>query len=591
MRVFVAGATGAMGKQLVPRLIEAGHRVIGMTRTESKQSALWNLGAEPVVADALDPEQVADAVARTQPEVIVHQLTAIAALNPKHFDRDFALTNRLRIEGTDHLLSAGRAVGVRAVHRPELRRAGRMPARAARSRARTTRSTRRRAREMRESLAAIRHLEEAVMGADWTAGIVLRYGGFYGPGTSMSPGGEQFEIVRKRKFPVVGSGGGMWSFVHIADAAEATVAAVERGERGIYNVVDDEPAPVAEWLPALAQSSDAPQPMARAAGVGRLAAGEAGAVMMTEIRGASNAKAKRELGLGAPASKLAARVSPRERLEHDDLLAELRPTSFAIAYRMLGSVAEAEDVVQEALLRVHRALERGQPIESPRAFMATVTTRLAIDELRSARARRERYVGEWLPEPIVTDERGRSRPPGRDGRLAVAGHAACCSRASRRSSAPCCCCATCSTTATTRSRGSSARARRTSGSWPAGPGPTSRSGGLAFRPRASSARSSAQRFFAAVQDGDVAGLEALLAHDVVLTGDGGGKVPALARQLRGRSRVAHALLTWVRLGARIPGARCGRSRSTARRARSCSTARAAWSGCGRSRSRAGRSSP
>jgi nucleoside-diphosphate-sugar epimerase len=150
-------------------------------------------------------------------------------------------------------------------------------------------------REMRESLAAIRHLEEAVVGADWTEGIVLRYGAFYGPGTSMSPGGESFEIVRKRKFPVVGDGRGVWSFVHIADAAEATVAAVERGTPGIYNVVDDEPAPVAEWLPALAQTIGAPTPWRVPKFVGRLLAGEAGAVMMTEIRGASNNKAKREL--------------------------------------------------------------------------------------------------------------------------------------------------------------------------------------------------------------------------------------------------------------------------------------------------------
>ena len=152
------------------------------------------------------------------------------------------------------------------------------------------------AREMRESLDAIRHLESAVTGADWTEGIVLRYGGFYGPGTSLSPGGEQFEALRQRKFPVVGNGAGVWSFVHIADAAEATVAAVEHGKRGIYNVVDDEPAPVAEWLPALALAIGAPKPWHVPAFVGRLVAGEPGIVMMTEIRGASNAKAKRELG-------------------------------------------------------------------------------------------------------------------------------------------------------------------------------------------------------------------------------------------------------------------------------------------------------
>src|SRR6185437_11559092 len=175
MRVFVAGATGAMGKQLVPRLVEAGHHVIGMTRTESKQSALWDLGAEPVVADALDPEQVAEAVARTQPEVIVHQLTAISAFDTRHFDRDFALTNRLRTAGTDHLLSAGRAVGVRRfvaqsyASWPYARSGGRV------------KSERDPldpvpAREMRESLAAIRYLEAAVTSSDWTQGIALRYG-------------------------------------------------------------------------------------------------------------------------------------------------------------------------------------------------------------------------------------------------------------------------------------------------------------------------------------------------------------------------------------------------------------------------------
>jgi nucleoside-diphosphate-sugar epimerase len=295
MRIFVAGATGAMGKQLVPRLVTAGHRVIGMTRTEAKQDALRALGAEPVVADALDPEQIADAVAQAQPDVIIHQLTAIATLDVRHFDRDFALTNRLRTEGTDHLLSAGRGVGVERfiaqsyTSWPYARTGG-----AVKGEDDSLDPTP--ARGMRESLAAIRYLEAAVTGADWTEGIVLRYGGFYGPGTSMSPGGEQLEMIRRRKFPVVGNGRGMWSFVHIADAAEATVLAVGHGRRGIYNVVDDEPAPVAEWLPAMAQSIGAPRPWHVPRFVGRLLAGEAGAVMMTETRGASNAKAKRELG-------------------------------------------------------------------------------------------------------------------------------------------------------------------------------------------------------------------------------------------------------------------------------------------------------
>ncbi len=295
MRVFVAGATGAIGKQLVPRLVEAGHEVHGMTRSESKQAMLHELGAVPVVADALDPDQVAQAVGRAKPDVIVHQLTAIpAGLDLRHFDRDFALTNRLRTEGTDYLLSAGQAVGVRRFVAqsygawPYMRTGGPVkseedpldPAPA---------------REMRRSAAAIRHLEEAVLGARWTEGVVLRYGSFYGPGTSMAPGSAQTELVRKRKFPLVGDGGGVWSFIHVADAAEATVAAVERGNHGVYNIVDDDPAPVAKWLPALAEEVGAKKPVRVPRLVGRLFAGEAGVVMMTELRGASNAKAKREL--------------------------------------------------------------------------------------------------------------------------------------------------------------------------------------------------------------------------------------------------------------------------------------------------------
>ena len=295
MKVFVAGATGAMGKQLVPRLIAAGHEVVGTTRSESKQAELYALGATPVVLDALDPDQVAAAVAQAQPDAIVHELTSIETLDLRHFDRSFAMTNRLRTEGTDHLLSAARAVGVKRfviqsyTSWPYARTGG--PVKTEDDPLDPTPP-----REMRESLDAIRHLESAVTGADWTEGIVLRYGGFYGPGTSLSPGGEQFEMLRKRKYPVVGSGAGVWSFVHIADAAEATVAAVEHGKRGIYNVVDDEPAAVAEWLPALAQAIGAPKPWHVPTFVGRMFAGEPGIVIMTEMRGASNAKAKRDLG-------------------------------------------------------------------------------------------------------------------------------------------------------------------------------------------------------------------------------------------------------------------------------------------------------
>jgi nucleoside-diphosphate-sugar epimerase len=297
MRVFVAGATGAIGRLIVPRLVGAGHEVHGMTRSESKRATLTALGAVPVVADALDPDQVAEAVARARPDVIVHQLTAIPeGLNLRRFDRDFAPTNRLRTEGTDHLLSAGQAVGVRrfvaqgvCAYGAYARTGG--PIKTEKDPLEATPP-----REMRETLAAIRHLETAVLGARWTEGIVLRYGVFYGPGTSLAPGQEQIELIRKRKFPLVGDGGGVWSFIHVADAADATVAAIEHGTRGVYNIVDDDPAPVADWLPALAQKLGAKKPMRVPRFVGRLAAGEAGVVMMTDVRGASNAKAKRELG-------------------------------------------------------------------------------------------------------------------------------------------------------------------------------------------------------------------------------------------------------------------------------------------------------
>ena len=295
MRVLVAGATGAIGRQLVPRLVAAGHEVHGITRSDSKQAMLYELGAVPVVADALDPDQVAEAVGRARPDVIVHQLTAIGALDMRHFDRDFALTNRLRTEGTDNLLSAGQAVGVRRFVAQGVSGYGAYARTGGPIKTEEDPLDAAPVRAMRETLGGIRHLEEAVLGASWTVGIVLRYGVFYGPGTSMAPGEEQFELVRKRKFPLVGDGGGVWSFIHVGDAAEATVAAVEHGRRGVYNVVDDDPAPVAEWLPALAQQLGAKQPMRVPRFIGRLFAGEAGVVMMTDVRGASNAQAKLEL--------------------------------------------------------------------------------------------------------------------------------------------------------------------------------------------------------------------------------------------------------------------------------------------------------
>jgi nucleoside-diphosphate-sugar epimerase len=298
MKVFVAGATGALGRPLVAQLVAHGHDVIGMTRTEAKRDSLRLLGAESVVADALDADAVGRAVGEAEPDVIVHELTAIPeSVDMRRFDREFAPTNRLRTEGTDHLLSAGRAVGVKRFVAQSnagmayARTGGPVKAEDAPLEADPPAM-------MREGLAAIRHLEDAVTAASWTDGVVLRYGWFYGPGTSVAldPPGSQIEMIRKRWFPIIGGGGGVWSFVHIDDAATATVAAVEGGPAGIYNIVDDEPAQVSEFLPVLAAAVGAKRPWRLPRWVGRLAGGEVAVMAMTEIRGSSNARAKRDLG-------------------------------------------------------------------------------------------------------------------------------------------------------------------------------------------------------------------------------------------------------------------------------------------------------
>ena len=298
MRIYIAGATGALGRHLVPLLVARGHEVVGTTRTPAKADALRALGARPAVVDALDADAVGRSVAEAEPEVLVHQLTALSGeIDMRHIDRGFAATNRLRTEGLDHLLAAGRAAGARrAVVQsftgwPFARTGGPVkteddpldphpPA------------------ALRRTLEAIRHLEATTTAIDWGEGLVLRYGGFYGPGTGISVGeeGNMAEAVRARRFPVVGAGDGVWSLVHIEDAAAATADAVERGAAGIYQVVDDEPAPVREWLPALASAIGAPPPRRVPRWLGRALAGQAATVMMTESRGASNAKAKRELG-------------------------------------------------------------------------------------------------------------------------------------------------------------------------------------------------------------------------------------------------------------------------------------------------------
>lgn len=290
MRVLVVGATGAIGRQLVPQLIEAGHQVSATTRSPAKLDGLRAAGAEALVVDGLDAAAVGAAVARAEPDVIVHEMTAIpASMSFRKFGQMFAATNALRTTGLDHLLVAAAAQGVRRLivqsyaGWPNVRSGGPVkteddlldpdpPA------------------AMRATLDAIRYLERTVTAAPLD-GLVLRYGSLYGPGSS-----EIFvRLLRRRQVPIIGDGAGVWSFLHVTDAAGATVAAVQGGAPGIYNIVDDEPAAVAEWLPVLARAAGAKPPLHVPAWVGRLAAGEAGLSVMTQARGCSNAKAKREL--------------------------------------------------------------------------------------------------------------------------------------------------------------------------------------------------------------------------------------------------------------------------------------------------------
>jgi len=299
MRIFVAGATGALGRQLVPQLVAAGHDVVGMARSPERTGAVAALGARPVVADALDAGAVARAVAEAEPEVIVHQLTSLAgAMDLKHPEEFFATTNRLRTEGTDNLLAAGRAVGIRRF----IAQSNASPGAYARTGGPVKTEDAPLDPDppagMRPVFTAIRYLEDAVTGIDWAEGVVLRYGGFYGPGTSLSadPDADMTRALRKRQFPIVGDGGAIWSFLHIEDAATATVLALDRGGPGIYNIVDDEPAAVREWMPFLAEQLGARKPFRVPRFVGRLLAGEVAVMMLTELRGSSNAKARRVLG-------------------------------------------------------------------------------------------------------------------------------------------------------------------------------------------------------------------------------------------------------------------------------------------------------
>lgn len=289
MRVLVVGATGAIGRQLVPQLLAAGHQVTGTTRSPAKAESLRSAGAEPVVLDVLDGGAVGEAVAKAEPEAIVYESTAIPA-NPsfRKFDQTFGPTNKLRTVGLDNLLAAAAAQDVpRFIAQsyagwPNARTGGPVkteedpldpdpPA------------------AQRNGLAALRHLEDSVTAAN---GLALRYGSLYGPVSSE----VMIPMLRRRQVPIIGDGGGVWSFLHVTDAAAATVAALHSGAPGVYNVVDDEPARVSEWLPVLARGAGAKPPLHVPVWLGRLAGGEVTVSMMTQIRGCSNAKAKAELG-------------------------------------------------------------------------------------------------------------------------------------------------------------------------------------------------------------------------------------------------------------------------------------------------------
>jgi nucleoside-diphosphate-sugar epimerase len=292
MRVFVTGATGALGRHLVPGLVAAGHEVTATTRAPGKVAQLREAGAAPVILDGLDREAVIAAVRAAAPEVIVHEMTALADMRSlRNADRVFAATNELRTRGTDNLLAAAARAGTRRViaqgyagAAPDTPSGGLLKTEADPLDWRSIPGA-------AQMPAAITYVDTTVPGAV-PEGIVLRYGTFYGPGAS----DPLVEMVRKRRLPVIGGGTGVWSFIEITDAAAATIAAVGRGAPGVYNVVDDDPAPVAEWLPYLAQVAGAKPPLRLPAWLGRLLAGEFVVAEMTTSRGSSNEKVRKELG-------------------------------------------------------------------------------------------------------------------------------------------------------------------------------------------------------------------------------------------------------------------------------------------------------
>src|SRR5215470_13196541 len=291
MKILLAGATGAIGKRLLPMLVSAGHEVMATTQHADKMTSIQSTGAVPMVVDALRKDEVLAAVEKAQPEIIIHQLTAIpASIDLRHFDQGFAMTNRLRIEGTNHLLAAALAVGARRFIAQSY--AGWYARTGDWIKTETDPLISSGISDGRQTLDATVHVEEAVLKQKTLEGFVLRYGSFYGPGTSLAPGAWFFEGIRQRKVPIVGGGTGYWSFIHIDDAASATLAAINASTPGLYNITDDEPAPVSLWLPYLAGVLGAKAPRHVPQWLACFAIGEYGVEAMTQLRGSSNRKAK-----------------------------------------------------------------------------------------------------------------------------------------------------------------------------------------------------------------------------------------------------------------------------------------------------------
>ena len=291
MRVFVAGASGAIGRPLIPQLTAARHEVTGMTRSEESAATLRATGAAAAVADVFDTDALTAAMTQAAPEVVVHQLTSIPEdLDPRKMEEQFETTNRLRTEGTRNLLAAARAAGAGRFIAQSIAFAYAPGENGLHGEDDPLWA------EATPIFAAVQEMEELVQGAEGLDGLVLRYGFFYGPGTGYAPDGGTAATVRKRQFPVMGRGQGQWPFIHVDDAASATVAAVERGAPGVYNVVDDDPAPLREWLPAFAEAIGAKKPFRVPKLMARLAAGKVATHYGTGMRGASNEKAKHELG-------------------------------------------------------------------------------------------------------------------------------------------------------------------------------------------------------------------------------------------------------------------------------------------------------